>query len=422
MESLTLELNVISANDLNKVSVFSAMELYVVVSLHDTSATAAAASKQKTPIDKEGGRNPYWNHSMKFTIDNLAAKRDILMFIFQILCRRNVGPDKLIGEVHVPVKDLLSAAAKTKATQFVSYQVSKPSGKPKGVLNLSFELGERNLPDEPVTAFPTVATNAVPGPSTIYPPTDQYPPPKPVFGFPEQYQPSPAQPYPPLKPAYGFPEQYPPPTPAEQYPPPKPAYGFPEQYPPPLPTTEQYPPPKPAYGLPEQYPPPTPAEQYPPPKPAYGFPEQYPPPPPPPPELYPLPKPAYGFPEQYPPPPAQQYSPLKPAYGFPEQYPLTPPTEQYPSPKPASGFPEQYPPPQPPTVLPAYPAEGYIYGHSWYPPQWAGVAGYGYPAQQGHGCGYGSIRSVEQPRPKKNNFGMGLGAGLLGGALAGLVL
>ncbi|GAB4843621.1 hypothetical protein Ancab_013585 [Ancistrocladus abbreviatus] len=290
MESLAVELNVISAKDLNKVSVFSSMELYVVVYLHDTSTTAAAASKQKTPIDEEGGRNPYWNHSMKFTIDNLAAKRDILMLVFQILCRRNIGPDKLIGEVHVPVKDLLSAAAKTKAPQFVSYQVSEPSGKPKGVLNLSFKLGERNLPDEPIAAFPTVATNAVPGPSTIYPPAEQYPPPKPVFGFRSSTRRSQLN------------KQYPPPTPAEQYPPPIPAYGFPEQYPPP--PTEQYPPPKPAYG----------------------------------------------FPEQYPPPPAQQSPPLKPAYGFPEPYSLSPPTERYPSPKSASGFPVQYPPQQPPTV------------------------------------------------------------------------
>ncbi|KAG5006042.1 hypothetical protein AAZX31_09G045100 [Glycine max] len=57
-----------------------------------------------------------------------------------------------------------------------------------------------------------------------------------------------------------------------------------------------------------------------------------------------------------------------------------------------------------------------------YPPQAAGYgypqhqSGYGYPQQPGYGY------PPQAQKPKKNKFGMGLGAGLLGGALGGMLI
>ncbi|GMH28416.1 hypothetical protein Nepgr_030259 [Nepenthes gracilis] len=142
----TLEVTVLSANDLKKACRFSKMDLYVVVFLDGDSA----ADKHKTPIDRHGGTNPTWNLSVKFTIDELAAQQGRLTLVFHILRRCALG-DRLVGEVHAPVKDLLTDAdanaAATgsgvgKSAQFVSCQVRKPSGTPKGVLNFSYKFGD----------------------------------------------------------------------------------------------------------------------------------------------------------------------------------------------------------------------------------------------------------------------------------------
>ncbi|CAA3012063.1 SRC2-like [Olea europaea subsp. europaea] len=106
----------------------------------------------------------------------------------------------------------------------------------------------------------------------------------------------------------------------------------------------------------------------------------------------------------YPPPPPVGYPP----------YPITEENAQYPPqpplpggyPRPPSGY--GYPQPPPPSYggYPQPPLPGYGYPQPPPPPP----PGYGYPPQP-----------VVQP-PKKNKFGMGLGAGLLGGAIGGLLI
>uniref|UniRef100_A0A1D1ZF78 Metacaspase-1A n=1 Tax=Anthurium amnicola TaxID=1678845 RepID=A0A1D1ZF78_9ARAE len=60
----------------------------------------------------------------------------------------------------------------------------------------------------------------------------------------------------------------------------------------------------------------------------------------------------------------------------------------------------------------AYPPLPQPYGYGAPPP-----SGYGYPPPAPAGYGYGA-----PPPPRRNKFGMGLGAGLLGGALGGLLV
>ncbi|GMH28410.1 hypothetical protein Nepgr_030253 [Nepenthes gracilis] len=74
MASRTLELTVLSANDLKKARLFSKMDLYVVVFL-DGDCTAA---KHETPIDRHGGTSPTWNSSVKFTINEPHMERKLL--------------------------------------------------------------------------------------------------------------------------------------------------------------------------------------------------------------------------------------------------------------------------------------------------------------------------------------------------------
>nr|DAD36821.1 TPA_asm: hypothetical protein HUJ06_007462 [Nelumbo nucifera] len=100
------------------------MDVYAVISLSGDSQ-----SKQKIPVHKDSGTSPSWNSLMKFTIDEVAAKQNCLMLVFELRCDRSLG-DKDIGQVHVPVKELLDNTGDEKSVQYVSSQVRKPSGKP----------------------------------------------------------------------------------------------------------------------------------------------------------------------------------------------------------------------------------------------------------------------------------------------------
>ncbi|PIA61515.1 hypothetical protein AQUCO_00300796v1 [Aquilegia coerulea] len=212
MEYRPLEINVISAKDLKDVNLFSKMDVYAVVSI-----SGDLRSKQKTPVDHNSGKNPTWNYTIKFTIDENRAKQNHLILVFQLKSERSLG-DKDIGEVHVPIKEILDNLGDGKAPQFVSYQVRKPDGKSKGVLNFSYKFGEKivgEIPkskasdDEPVTAYPAYpppGASAAGASSAAYPPPGGYPPPQHHGGYPPQaggYPPSQTGGYPPA----GYPPQ-----------------------------------------------------------------------------------------------------------------------------------------------------------------------------------------------------------------------
>ncbi|XP_019174964.1 PREDICTED: protein SRC2-like [Ipomoea nil] len=243
MEFRTLEIKIMSAKDLNKVTVFSRMNVYVVVSISGGNDKSKQVSK--TPVDRDGGANPAWNFPVKFTVDEAAARQGRLMLVFKLRCQRVLG-DRDVGEVIVPVKELLDSPAASATKQFVNYQVKKPSGKPKGQLTFCYQFGEKtngpppiaavaaNKVDEPVTAYPAF-TPAYPGSSSsVYSPGPTPPPrngpaasgaayPPPVGYPPAGY----GYPPPPAAAAYGSGYPHPPP-PAYGYPP-QPGYGYPSQ-------------------------------------------------------------------------------------------------------------------------------------------------------------------------------------------------
>ncbi|KVH89871.1 protein SRC2-like [Cynara cardunculus var. scolymus] len=188
MDYRTLDLTIVSAKGLKKASLIGKMDVYAVASIF---GTAGNVQKYKTPVDKDGGSDPTWNIPMKFTVDEAAGLQNRLTLVIEIKAVGMFG-DKDVGEVHVPIKELLEGVkAEGREMKFVSYQVRRPSGKPKGDLSFSYKFGENfsgKAAEEPVTAYP--AGMAV-GTSSSYPPAyaaagGYYPPP--ANGYPPQSQ------------------------------------------------------------------------------------------------------------------------------------------------------------------------------------------------------------------------------------------
>lgn len=199
MEFRTLDLTILSAHDLKQVNLFSKMDVYVDVSVVDTADNRrGSVLKQRTPIDKKGDKNPTWNYPINFTVNDAAALHNRLFIRFRIFSKRLFPGDKLIGEVQVPVSDLLSGHGDRKEATSLSYQVRKASRNPRGVLNFSYKFGEK------FTAGGG-SGSGFPGTSTSY----TYPPP-PMYGQPVSgYPPPPATAYPYQGHGYGYGHGYP---------------------------------------------------------------------------------------------------------------------------------------------------------------------------------------------------------------------
>ncbi|XP_052190205.1 protein SRC2-like [Diospyros lotus] len=231
MEYRTLEINVMSAKDLKQGNLFTKMSVYVVVSISGNPAT-----RQKTAVDRGGNTNPTWNFPMKFTVDESALRQNHLTLVFNLRCDRSLG-DKDVGEVHVPVKELADSID-TGKLQFLTYQVRKPSGKPKGELSFSYKWGEKFAGsaaakyDAPLTAYPGTAV----GDSSVAAKGDE-----PVTAYPATAAAGPSS---------GYPPPPPPPYNAGAYPPPPPPYNAGAYPPPPPPTGYGYPQPPPYGGYP----------------------------------------------------------------------------------------------------------------------------------------------------------------------------
>ncbi|XP_044487678.1 protein SRC2-like [Mangifera indica] len=226
-----LELNILYAKNLKNVNLISRMDLYVVVSL--VGDHSKKKQKIKSRVDYNCGPNPTWNFPVKFTVDELLGQQNRLSLQFKIKCTGFLRVKK-VGKVNVPVKDLLDIPGDVKIFTSQTYQVMKPSGKPKGELTFSFKFGDiisapaagaatvsmnvnagepygsydkgKVNTDEPVMAYPAVmgSSSAPYGVHGPYPP----PPGKATTAAPPQ--------------GYGYP--YAPPPPPQGY-----GYGYPGQ-------------------------------------------------------------------------------------------------------------------------------------------------------------------------------------------------
>lgn len=142
MVNLELELNLNSASDLEIVNHITKMDVYVVITLrgHKT----IKKHKEKTAVDRSGGSNPTWNHAVKFPVNEKYALEGRLTLFLQLFSHRVLG-DKEIGEVEVPLLDLLRSYTPSTngngngdGMRFVTYPVRTPSETIKGCLSFSY--------------------------------------------------------------------------------------------------------------------------------------------------------------------------------------------------------------------------------------------------------------------------------------------
>ncbi|KAM0841976.1 hypothetical protein ACQ4PT_058670 [Festuca glaucescens] len=185
-----LEVTLISAKDLKKVTVFSKMRVYAVASI---SGGDPRTPTHRTHSDRHGGRNPMWHAPLRFPIPIAADPRGLALHVL-LRSERSFG-DRDVGEVLIPVEDLFAAASPAGEHRHFSYQVRRPmSGRKRGVLHISY-----SLTDAPATSTvaPGDARNAmVKGGAadavTAYPPSYQHavPPPYGYQHHPYGYGPS----------------------------------------------------------------------------------------------------------------------------------------------------------------------------------------------------------------------------------------
>ncbi|CAN6336316.1 unnamed protein product [Urochloa humidicola] len=152
MSYQVLEVTLISAKDLKRVTLFSKMRVYAVASI---SGGDPRLPTHRTYADREGGRNPMWRAPLRFTIPPAADPRGVSLHVL-LRAERAFG-DRDVGEVFVPVHDLAAAAPGGGVEQrHLSYQVRRPvSGRKRGVLHISYKLTDAPPPD--ATAGPTYA-------------------------------------------------------------------------------------------------------------------------------------------------------------------------------------------------------------------------------------------------------------------------
>ncbi|KAL7120092.1 hypothetical protein ACP275_02G101900 [Erythranthe tilingii] len=223
MEYRSLKINVISADGIKDVKLFSKMDVYAQVSI-----AGYPQSMKKTFVDKNSGTTPKWNHRMEFIVDEPYLTKPGLSLLFQLKAESTFGSDKEIGSATIPIHDLFNPDS-TQEDRQVEYQLHTPSGKSKGSLKFSYQFGEKfkqeveakRHVDDPVTAYPAAP----------YAPPPGYPNPPPPVGYGAYPQSS----------GYGY--QAPPPPGYGYQAPPPPGYGY--QAPPP---GYGYQPPPPGYG------------------------------------------------------------------------------------------------------------------------------------------------------------------------------
>lgn len=136
MAYIPLKITVISADVLQKPTFFNKPRAYAVIYL-----TGDSVSRQTTPVDERGGAKPHWDFTLTFQVDQSDLQRNSAVLVLQ-LCRYRTFGDKDIGSIYVPVKELFENAGGINRELPVAFPVSSKSGKPKGVVYLSYVFGE----------------------------------------------------------------------------------------------------------------------------------------------------------------------------------------------------------------------------------------------------------------------------------------
>jgi len=101
-----LNLTLISACDLKKVTFFSRMRVYAVASISGGDPRTPTLGTQ---VDFHGGRNPTWNATLQLPIPTGTDTRGLALHVW-LRARAHFFDHRDVGEVFVPLNDLLSGA------------------------------------------------------------------------------------------------------------------------------------------------------------------------------------------------------------------------------------------------------------------------------------------------------------------------
>lgn len=105
---LTLELVLICAKDIRNVNVFDDMDVYASIMVRWGKATIK--HNTKTPIAYSGFKSPTWNHAVKFSLDEEAAREDDrLTLIVELMSHRPLMGDKRIGKVKLQIQEIIDS-------------------------------------------------------------------------------------------------------------------------------------------------------------------------------------------------------------------------------------------------------------------------------------------------------------------------
>lgn len=135
MQERTLELNVISAQNLKKVQKFGNQACYVVAYIH-------SRDKKASRVDKEGGLNPKWNAKLTLTCDDKLLQREGKYITMEIYSRGTFR-NKLIGSSRISLFDVGKQAAAAAPPKRLSFEVQRKSGTVQGALNVSVNVQEK---------------------------------------------------------------------------------------------------------------------------------------------------------------------------------------------------------------------------------------------------------------------------------------
>ncbi|OAY52610.1 protein SRC2 homolog [Manihot esculenta] len=141
MDSKSLELKVMYCKDLKSFNFFQKLLVYALVKLEsdDSDKKMKQNQQHRTPTDAEGDGNPEWNYEMQFDLSEFSfVDCDHIFIHFDLRHEGLYFGDKTIGEVRVPLKDLIQESSGI--VRFVNYQVRSPDGKPNGLLNFSYKV------------------------------------------------------------------------------------------------------------------------------------------------------------------------------------------------------------------------------------------------------------------------------------------
>ncbi|KAL5700527.1 hypothetical protein ACHQM5_025959 [Ranunculus cassubicifolius] len=104
---------------------------------NDKKKATVRYQQQKTQVDKEGDGYAYWNHHMSFDLRNISSfNLDNLFLEFDLKCEGIVYGNNTVGQVRVPIKELVVQDCRGS----VCYQVMSSDGKHNGVLDFSYKL------------------------------------------------------------------------------------------------------------------------------------------------------------------------------------------------------------------------------------------------------------------------------------------